>query len=328
MLSRVADSLYWMSRYVERVENLARFVDVNWHMALDVPGDQSSQWRPLVAVTGDMTTFEGQYGTADRDNVIQFLVFDTNYSNSILSCLKSARENALTARQFITLEMWEQLNQMYLSMREAVSKHATGDLDHEFFTNIILDCQLFTGITDSTMSHEEGWNFMHLGRMIERADKTTRLLDVKYFILLPSMSYIGTPYDDLLWAAVLRSASAFEMYRKRYHQITPQRVADFLIFDRFFPRAVHHCIVMADRALHAISNTPPGTFRNLAEKSLGRLKADLDFTNLQEVMDAGLHQFLDRFQEKLNEVGDSVFQTFFALRPVPETEPAGENPPQ
>lgn len=318
MLSRVADSLFWLSRYVERVENLARFVDVNWHMALDIPGDPSSQWQPLVAVTGDMEYFESRYRRADRDNVIRFLVFDPEYPNSIISCLRSARENARTVRQFITLEMWEQLNDMYLTMRDAVSKRSPVNLNHAFFTEIMADCQLFTGITDATMSHEEGWNFMHLGRMIERADKTTRLLDVKYFILLPSVSYIGTPYDDLLWAAVLRSASAFEMYRKRYHQISPQRVIEFLVFDRSFPRAVHHCVVMADRALHSISDTPPGTFRNLAEKRLGRLKADLDFTEIEEVMDTGLHQFLDDFQKNLNEVGEAVFQTFFALRPVPE----------
>ncbi len=328
MLSRVADSLYWMSRYVERVENLARFVDVNWHMSLDVPGDPSSQWLPLVAVTGDKELFDSRYSSADRDSVIQFLVFDAEYSNSIISCLKAARENARTVRQFITLEMWEHLNQMFLAMRKAVTNRTPAGLNHEFFTEIMADCQLFTGITDATMSHEEGWNFMHLGRMIERADKTTRLLDVKYFILLPSVSYIGTPYDDLLWAAVLRSASAFEMYRKRYHQITPERVAQFLIFDRYFPRAVHHCIAMADRALHAISDTPPGTFRNLAEKRLGRLKAELDFIELEEVMETGLHQFLDNFQESLNEVGDAIFKTFFALRLLPTDDSEEETSPQ
>ncbi len=328
MLSRVADSLYWMSRYVERVENLARFVDVNWHMALDVPGDPSSQWGPLVAVTGDMERFEAAYGKADRENVIRFLVFDPEYPNSIISCLRSARENARAVRQFITLEMFEQLNQMYLGLRDAVTTHSPGDLNHEFFTSIMADCQLFTGITDATLSHEEGWNFMHLGRMLERADKTTRLLDVKYFIILPSVTYVGTPYDDLLWAAVLRSASAFEMFRKRYHRITPERVVNFLVFDRYFPRSVRHCVFMADRALHAISETPPGTFRNLAEKRLGRVRADLDFTELEEVMESGLHQFLDGFQENLNEVGDAIFDTFFALRPVHQEEPDVGDPLQ
>ena len=317
-----------MSRYVERVENLARFVDVNWHMALDVPGNPATQWRPLVAVTGDLELFGERHGEATRDTVIRFLVFDQDYPSSIYSCLRSARENARMARQFITLEMWEQLNQMFLTMREAVTRRSPGDLNHDFFQEIIGDCQYFCGITDSTMSHEEGWNFMQLGRMIERADKTTRLLDVKYFILLPSVSYVGTPYDDLLWAAVLRSASAFEMYRKRYHQITPQRVADFLIFDRYFPRAVRHCVMMADRALHAISDTPFGTFRNLAEKRLGKVKADLDFTELEEVMETGLHQFLDGFQMRLNEVGEAVFETFFALRPLPRDDTVKETPVQ
>ena len=321
MLSRVAESLYWMSRYVERVENLARFVDVNWHMALDVPGNPADQWRPLVAVTGDLELFEKQFGKAERDSVIRFLVFSPDYPNSIFSCLRAARENARVVRQFITLEMWEQVNHMYLTMSEAVATRSPGDLNHEFFISIIGDCQYFNGITDSTMSHGEGWNFMQLGRMIERADKTTRLLDVKYFIILPSVSYVGTPYDDLLWAAVLRSASAFEMYRKQYHQITPGQVVNFLVFDRYFPRAVRHCVVMADRALRNISDTPPSAFRNLAEKRLGKLKANLEFTELDEVLDSGLHQFLDDFQKQLNEVGDAIFETFFALRPVPHTDP-------
>lgn len=328
MLSRVADSLYWMSRYMERAENVARFIDVNWHLALDVPGDPGSQWGPLVATTGDRAWFEEQYGGIGRENVIRFLVFDSAYANSVLSCVGAARENARAARQFITLEMWEQLNNFYLKLRGAVTEQRVADLTHDFFTDIMMAGQLFTGITDSTMTHGEGWNFIRLGRMLERADKTSRLLDVKSFMLLPSAAYEGSPYDDLLWAAVLRSASAFEMYRKRYHQITPERVVAFLVLESEFPRAVHHCVVEAEEAVRAVSGTPGGSFRNQAERRLGRLRAQLDFAQVEEILSGGLHEFLDDLQVRLNDVGQAVFDTFFALRPTVAASAAGGRPAQ
>jgi uncharacterized alpha-E superfamily protein len=139
---------------------------------------------------------------------------------------------------------------------------------------------------------------------------------VKYFILLPAVVEVGTPFDDIQWAAVLKSASAFEMYRKRHGRLVPTRVADFLILDREFPRAMHDCIVKAEESLHAISGSPPGTFQNLAEQRLGRLRSELDYAQIQEIIASGLHEFLDAFQAKLNRVGDAIYETFFALRPV------------
>lgn len=316
MLSRVAESLYWISRYMERAENIARAIDVNLQMCLDVPGDPQEQWQPLVDITGDRAAFAARYPTSREDSVIHFLGFDGDHPNSILSSVRNARENARWIRQFITLEMWEQLNKFYLMLTAREAEETAMDEPHGFFTEVMMASQLFTGITEATLSRGEGWHFCRLGRMLERADQTSRILDVRYFHLLPSAEYVGTPYDDLLWAAVLRSISAFEMYRKRHHQITPSNVLGFLVLDREFPRAIHHCVSSAEEALRAISETPDGTFRNSAERLLGRLSAELHYADVDEIMGSGVHEFLDGLQQKLNQVGTAVFETFFALRPL------------
>jgi uncharacterized alpha-E superfamily protein len=316
MLSRVADSLCWMSRYIERAENVARFIDVNVHMTLDLPIGAVEQWDPLVATTGDHDKFIERYGAATRENTIRFLAFDPANPNSIVSCLRSARENARSVRQFITLEMWEHVNKFYMMVNSSTAPLRAVEAPHDFFSDIMMASHLFLGITDATMSHGEGWNFCRMACMLERADKTSRILDVKYFMLLPSLGYIGTPYDDILWGAVLRSTSAFEMYRKKHQQISPERVVDFLVLDREFPRAIHHCVIKAEESLRAISGTQGGTFQNQAEQRLGRVRAELDYIQVEEIIRAGLHEFLDSLQDDLNVSGQAIFDTFFALRPV------------
>src|SRR5262249_7747496 len=160
-----------------------------------------------------------------------------------------------------------------------------------------------------------------LGRQLERADKTSRILDVKYYILLPRVTDVGTPIDDIQWAAVLRSASAFEMYRKRHGRISPQPIVEFLLLDREFPRAIHHCLVAARDSVHAISGTPAGMFRNPAEQLLGELCSEFAYLQVDEVVAAGLHEYLDNFQTKLNKVGTGIYETFFASRlPTPKAK--------
>lgn len=313
MLSRVADSIYWMNRYVERAENIARFVDVNLHLLLESPAGMAQQWRPLVLTTGDLEFFEEHYGEANADNVIQFLTFDEDYPNSIVSCLRLARENARSVREVISSEMWEQLNQFYLMVREAAPGQPLSAL-HDFFTEVKLSSHLFAGVMDATLSHNEGWHFGQIGRLLERADKTARILDVKYFILLPSVQDVGTMMDEVQWIALLKSASAFEMYRKRRkHRITPLGVVEFLILDREFPRAMRFCLLQAERSLHQITGTPAGTWSNPAERALGRLRSELDYITAEEVIQTGLHEFLDNLQLQMNEVGEQIFETFFAL---------------
>ena len=291
MLSRVANSIYWMSRYVERAENVARFLDVNMHLMLDVAVDEHQRWLPLVATTGDDEDFHKRYGTPTQENVTHFLTFDTNNPNSILSSLRSARENARSVREIISSEMWEQLNGYYLLVKQAAGSGRALESPHDFFSEVKDASHLFSGLTDATMSHGEPWHFARMGRLIERADKTSRLLDVKYFILLPKGEEVGTPYDNLQWAALLRSASGLEMYRKRFQRITPVRVADFLILDREFPRAVHYCVIKAEESLHCITGSPGGSFSNRAEQCIGRLRSELDYAEISEVFSAGLHEW-------------------------------------
>lgn len=315
MLSRVAESIYWMSRYIERAENVARFVDVNLHLILDLPVGVQTQWEPLVAITGDDEVFAERYGQASREAVIRFLTFDPENPNSIISCLRAARENARSIRENISSEMWEQLNDAYLLVTNTAEEWAMAE-PHQFFTDIKVASHLFMGQTDNIMSHSEAWHFCRLGRLIERADKTSRIVDVKYFILLPSVWDINTPFDDIQWGALLHSASAFEMYRRTYGLISPNEVVDFLLLDRDFPRSVLYCLSKAEESLHAISGTPLETFSNSAEQGLGQLRSEFAYVQVKQLLASGLHEFLDAFQTKLNLVGDDIHKTFFALRPV------------
>lgn len=316
MLSRVANSIYWMARYIERAENTARFVDVNLHLMLDGPVESKEQWEPLVIISGDYEQFKEKYGSATKDNVIQFLTFDTENPNSIISSVSSARENARTVREIISSEMWAQINKFYYSLLDAEKSGVALDTPYDFYNQIKLQSHLFIGITDTTMSHGEAWHFDRLGRLLERADKTSRILDAKYFMLLPRVEDVGTPIDNIGWAALLNSASAFEMYRKKFRRITPTDVALFLILDLKFPRSIRYCLLKAQVSLHEITGTTIGTFTNKAERRLGRLRSDLDYANIDEIISQGLHEFLDDFQTKLNGVGDAIFDTFFSLRPA------------
>lgn len=316
MLSRVADSLYWLSRYIERAENVARFIDVNLHMILDLPVGAAEQWEPLVITTGDDELFAQRYGAASREAVIQFLTFDKENPNSIVSCLRAARESARSVREIISSEMWEQVNSFYLMITAPSADGRVKESPYDFFHEIKMASHLFEGLANATMSHGEGWHFCRLGRLLERADKTSRILDVKYFILLPSPDDVGTPFDDIQWAAVLRSASAFEMYRKRYHHLSPDDIVDFLLLDREFPRSAHYCLSKADESLHAISGSPLGAFCNSAEQHLGQLRAELAYAQVKDIITSGLHEFVDAFQTKLNTVGEYIFATFFALQPI------------
>jgi len=259
--------------------------------------------------------FRENYGAATADNVIRFLTFDAMYPNSILSCLQMARENARSVRESISSEMWEQVNDFYFMVKDACQHPDDLDLS-DFFSQVKLSSHLFAGVMDATMSHNEGWHFGHIGRMIERADKTARILDVKYFILLPSVKDVGTPLDELQWIALLKSASGYEMYRKRQHRITPQDVVNFLVLDREFPRSIQFCLLEAERSLHQITGSSRGVWRNPAERALGKLRSELDYITVEEITQRGLHEFLDDLERALNDIGRKIRETFFALEVV------------
>lgn len=311
MLSRVADSIYWLNRYIERADNVARFVDVNLNLMLDLPVGMTQQWEPLILTTGDLNLFKKRYGEATGDNVIQFLTFDRDYPNSILSCLQYARDNARSIREIISSEMWEEVNAFYLMVKDADTVGVQKNLP-EFFTQVKLSSHRFAGVMDATMTHNEGWHFGQMGRLLERADKTARILDVKYFFLLPSAQWVGTPLDQIQWIALLKSASAYEMYRKRQRRIIPSSVAEFLILNRQFPRSIYFCLWEAEQSLHEITGTPIGTWSNTAERALGRTCSQLGYFTIEDVIETGLHEFLDQMQIQINLVGNNIGTTFFA----------------
>lgn len=312
MLSRVAGNVYWMFRYLERAQNTARFINADFDQFLEGRREGSNLWASLLAVTGDQEAFEQRYPAVTREAIVRFLTIDDGSANSIVSCVTLARENARSVRESISSEMWEEINGLYLLVKE--SRRQGDQLDaFSLCKAVINSCHLVIGLFYSTMNRGEAWHFGRLGMLLERADKTSRILDVKYFLLLPDPSWIGSAYDNTQWAALLKAVSGLEMYRKVYSRISPRDVAEFLIFDQSFPRSILHCVHYAEDSLRILS-TPLGSKPNVAQKSLVRLKTHLATGSVEEVMDAGLHETLDTLQTRLNQVDDDVFQVFFAWK--------------
>lgn len=320
MLSRVADSIFWINRYIERADNLACVLDVNKQLNLDLPADFPQQWEPLIFITGDQNLFRERYDKPNEENVLHFLMFDTTYPNSIISCLRKARDNALSIRDSLNSEIWEEINSFYHLLNDAARNPFVIQTPHGLFQEIKNASRMFIGTMEAVFTHGEGYHFAHLARMLERADKTSRILDVKYFLLLPSAQHVGSSYDEIQWAALLKSISALQMYRQRHGLLNSGRIVDFLLLDREFPRAVHYCIEKAEQSLHAISGSPQGTYCNPAEQRLGQLHAELAYSAAEDIIASGLHEFLDSLQTKLNRIGDAVFETYFALRPADQLQ--------
>jgi uncharacterized alpha-E superfamily protein len=328
MLSRVAHHIYWMNRSIERAENYARFMDVNFNLSLELQPDALAQWKPLVVTSGDWELYEALYSEVNKKNVIRFLGFDSKNSNSIYSCIVNARENARAIRPEITKELWEQINYLYYFVKEATEKKRWEKKDpRNYFVEIKKGCQLLYGIFDSTISKSEGWHFSRIGQLVERADKTSRVLDVKYHMILPETAKVGSPFDIIQWSSLLKSVSAYDMYLKNHGKLTAHGISEFLIFDKEFPRSILSCLIGVDRSIKAISKNTKG-YRNEAEKQLGLLRSQLEYTDINDVFKIGIHEYLDDFQTKLNLISVSIFETFFStenimyknLKPVNKSE--------
>ena len=311
MLSRVAESLYWIGRYLERAESIARLVDVNLHLTLDSAMDIGDQWEPLIDTVGGREPFAARHNAPTRDSVMWFLTFDAENPNSIIACVQRARENARSVRDTISSEMWEQANRFYAFLCDSVGSDYALLNSFEFYTEVKMRVRLFYGLADGTMSHGDAWCFLRLGTMIERADTTSRILDVKYFILLPAWLGVGSTVDTIQWAALLKSASAMEMYRKRYKSITPAKVADFLLLDTEFPRAVHFCLGRASMVLRQLCESAPGSSSSEPENRLRALTDELSSLSIDNIIEQGLHEFLDRLQQKLDGFHAAVTAMFF-----------------
>lgn len=310
MLSRVADSLYWINRYVERAENISRFVEVSEAMALDCPPGSAEPWLPLVDASGDRELFDRLYPEGRPEQVVEFLVRAEANPNSVVNCIAIARENARQIRDVITTEMWEQLNDIYWTLFD--NKGFWGQPPLEQLRDIRRACQLFYGITDATLSRDLSWQFSRLGRVLERAEKTTRILDVKYFLLLPSPDEVGGVLDELQWISLLRSAGAYQMFRQsRQQAIEPKAVASFLLLDPIFPRSVRYCLERIHETLRIVrGQAVPGAPDEL-ECLSGLTLARWSYSRIDELITGGLHESIDGLQSDLNRLHDLIEQRYF-----------------
>lgn len=313
MLSRVADAVYWTSRYIERAENVARFVDVNQSISLG----GASQWAPLIFASGDEELFTKLYGEFTTSNVLEFLIFHEENPNSILSCLIKARENARTIRDILSVSLWEAINRFYLRVREA-SRDSRPVLANpaDFLERVKRGSHEVIGVNEATMSHGEAWNFARIGRLLERADKTSRILDVKYYILLPEQSRAGSMFDVVQWSALLESTSALHMYRKRFGRISPRAVAEFLILDPHFPRSIRFCVEQSEVSLHEIvgnGQTADSVLDVDVRDETAKLRARLETVTIDEIFQIGLHEFIDECQLGLNGIGAAIRRDFFEI---------------
>ncbi|MFY8150212.1 MAG: alpha-E domain-containing protein [Prochlorococcaceae cyanobacterium] len=312
MLSRVADSLYWINRYVERAENISRFVEVSEAMALDCPPGSAEPWLPLIDASGDRELFDRLCPQGSPQDVVHFLVRETDNPSSIVNCLSSARENARQIREVITTEMWEQINDLYWTLLE--NESFWRQPPQEQLREIRRGCQLFYGITDATLSRDLSWQFSRLGRLIERADKTTRILDVKYFLLLPSPEEVGGVLDELQWISLLRSAGAYQMFRQsRQQAIEPRAVAAFLLLDPVFPRSVRYCLERIHETLRVVQGRSVPGAPDALECLSGLTLARWSYTQIDSLIASGLHEAIDALQSDLNQLHDLIHTRYFVV---------------
>jgi len=345
MLSRVANCLYWMSRYIERADNIARLMDVTLQLALDFhrPDPEhdalEEHWLPIVQSTGDEEQFRRMHGRATGRTVAEFLVFEPANSNSIVSSVAQARENARMVRDQITVELWEEINRLHLFLRSPRARDLWRTSPSELFLEIRNNSLLLQGLTDATVVRNEGWFFVQVGRYLERADKTSRIIDVRH-ASVPERGppAAASPADALGWSAVLRSCSAWDAYKALHGaEVQPALVAEFLLLTGDFPRSVRFSVRALNDALRRISGVSDGQFSNAVEKLAGRLLAELQFSSAQDIFDTGLHRYLDELQVKLNDVGTALFRTYFfqavqtpedeQLRQQEEQQQQGRPPP-
>lgn len=327
LLSRNTYAVYWMSRYLERAENITRFIDVNFHLLMDMRGPKAHDWSPFVAITGDEELFYKRYPDASKHHVLQFLVSDPEYGNSVISCLDMARQNALQVRDIITSEMWELINRYYLFLKDR-SQFPMTDA-YEFFCQLKNFNRQYLGILEGSLSRDEVWHFCRLGHFVERADKTSRILDVRYFMLQKNKPEIDKAYQGIQWAALLKSVEALDMYRKCWRLIHPYSVVRFLLLDLAFPRSVLHCVTQVESTLLDIMQGEAGTPHLVCLRKLRALKTWLHAETSSDFIELRLHDAIDELQALLNSFDDALHEEFFGMSVIsPEERRLEEMRPQ
>jgi uncharacterized alpha-E superfamily protein len=315
LLARYAESIFWLARYVERTENLARILDVNARFARDLRG--ARDWLPVLQINTDQARFEARFPAPTAEAVLAFYVTDRNNPTSIISAIAAARENARTLRPIISTEMWAQMNIFYKWLTALDDTALAPGSLARLFARIKEGCQTHIGITDGTLHRDQCSYFYRLGRHIERADQTTRLLDIKYHLLLPGPVAAGSKIDLVQWDAVLRSAAGHHAYlRAMSGAVTPSGVAGFLLLQPRFPRSVSFCVSKADSLLEVIRSghgLPGGA---AAAQELGRLRAGLGSVTIERVISEGLHGYLDEIQRNLIAITSDISADFFRRSPT------------
>ena len=306
MLSRVAENLYWLARYVERAENTARLVNVNDFLLLDLPRGTTPGWAPLIAITGSWPRYQELYPRFDERSVVRFLVGDPRNPASIVSCLQRAREACRTVRDILPREMWELLTQLLLHVREDLAAGLTKGRRHGYLRRVIEGSELITGKIVSTMLFDEAYHFLAMGRNIERADMTTRIIDVRTGNLLPREPTELRPFETIQWVSVLKSLSAYQMYRRKMQaQVQRSEVLRFLFLDRQFPRAFVRCLDAIGESLAALKR-PSDIVERLRE-----FIAKVEATPVAELGREELHAFVDALQLQLIELHGGIAATYF-----------------
>lgn len=314
MLSRTADHLYWMARYMERAENTARMLDINYQTSLLPRSHDRAQagWAGVLGISELTGQFQQQHNDADAPNVMAFMVREQENASSIHSCLRAARENARAVRGTLTTELWETTNQTWIEFNRLLGQ---GELERDpagLFEWVKFRSHLSRGVTLGTMLNDEALHFIRAGTFLERADNTARLLDVKFHAL--AGDYFGSWGDEAApevdfyhWSAILRSVSGFEIYRKVYRNvIRPDKVAELLILRPDMPRSLAACLIEVVANLNAVANEQSGE----TQRSAGRLQADLQYGRIDEILSTGLHAYLTHFLDRINEIGAGVSRDF------------------
>lgn len=306
LLSRVAETLYWMGRYVERAEDTARMVLTHTNLVLDLPRQMRLGWEHLLTITGSGEQFYGRFDRPTEERVVRFLVGDPKNPSSVLSSLYSARENLRTTRAVIPRAAWEALDEVYRFAQAQVPSGVTRRGRYDYLRRIIEHTQLLVGLLDGTMSHDRAYDFLCMGQALERADMMTRLMDVQVSGLWLAGSEDTEAFEDIQWMGVLRSVSAYQMYRRHVQvPVTGSQVLAFLLQDREFPRSVAHCLQRLEACLRGDRRS------EAAVRVLERARLMASEANTPKLASEGLHDFLDSMQIVLAAVHDELTETYF-----------------
>jgi uncharacterized alpha-E superfamily protein len=308
MLSRTADHLFWLARYIERAENIARLLDITWQTSLAPQSTESASrnWQAALLCNDQLPTYLKTYSEVTAENVLAYMVFDAHNPSSIYSCLKAARENAHAVRGTLTSEMWETINSTWLEMLSHSKRKLQDEEFSAFFEWVKTRSSLSRGVTFGTMLHDDAFCFIRLGTYLERADNTARLLDVKYYLIAEGEP-IGIAADYYQWGALLRSVSAFEVYRRVYRDsVLPSKVAELLIINSELPRSLTTCMTEVASMLHKLANQNSIETQRLA----GKLSSELRYVTIEEILEEGLHPYLENFQNQIYDLGMRISHDF------------------